>query len=170
MQGGRESQTAATFRLWGFELSKSNAAEISECAKSPWICFEMDARRTRKSNRSNLPVVRIWIIEVQRGRRSKQIQGGIAQLARASALQAEGRRFESVYLHKTGVTIFLICDACFVSRLMHCRAHSPYKIYLWNLQKITCIIFLILFGLYLFSHQSCTSSTLLLPKEIYTRK
>ena len=25
--------------------------------------------------------------------------GGIAQLARASALQAEGRRFESVYLH-----------------------------------------------------------------------
>ena len=42
------------------------------------------------------------------------------------------------------------------------------------LQKITCIIFFILFGLYSiaspFSHQSCTSSTLLLPKEIYTRK
>ena len=130
----------------------------------------MDARRTRKSNRSNLPVVRIWIIEVQRGRnlRMRQVpldlfwdgckadekvkpqqpsgcedlnyrsptrqtlktnQGGIAQLARASALQAEGRRFESVYLHKTGVTIFLICDACFLSRLMHCRAHFPYKIY-----------------------------------------
>ena len=26
-------------------------------------------------------------------------KGGIAQLARASALQAEGHRFESVYLH-----------------------------------------------------------------------
>lgn len=31
---------------------------------------------------------------------NKQEEGGIAQLARASALQAEGRRFESDYLHK----------------------------------------------------------------------
>ena len=47
-----------------------------------------------------------------------------------------------------------------------------YPVFLWlrNLQKITCIIFFVLFGLSLFSHQSCTSSTLLLPKEIYTRK
>ena len=29
----------------------------------------------------------------------KKQKGGIAQLARASALQAEGRRFDSVYLH-----------------------------------------------------------------------
>ena len=114
----------------------------------------MDARRTRKSNRSNLPVVRIWIIEVQRSRnlRMRQVpldlfwdgckadekvkpqqpsgcedlnyrsptrqtlktnQGGIAQLARASALQAEGRRFESVYLHQTGVTIRKIVTPVF---------------------------------------------------------
>ena len=39
-----------------------------------------------------------------------------------------------------------------------------------NLQKITCIILRNLFGLYLFSHQSCTSSTLLLRKQIYPRK
>ncbi len=30
--------------------------------------------------------------------------GGIAQLARASALHAEGHRFESVYLHKISLT------------------------------------------------------------------
>ena len=30
----------------------------------------------------------------------KNDKGGIAQLARVSALQAEGRRFESVYLHQ----------------------------------------------------------------------
>ena len=37
---------------------------------------------------------------VQRRRRSKETKkGGIAQLARASALQAEGRRFDSDYLH-----------------------------------------------------------------------
>ena len=30
----------------------------------------------------------------------KKQKGGIAQLARASALQAEGRRFDSDYLHK----------------------------------------------------------------------
>ena len=43
----------------------------------------------------------------------KNDKGGIAQLARASALQAEGRRFESVYLHQTGVTIFLIVTPVF---------------------------------------------------------
>lgn len=33
-----------------------------------------------------------------------------------------------------------------------------------NLQKITCIILRNLFGLYLFSHQSCATGTLLLRK------
>ena len=33
---------------------------------------------------------------------------------------------------------------------------------LCNLQKITCIILRNLFGLYLFSHQSCATGTLLL--------
>ena len=38
--------------------------------------------------------------EVQRRNRPKETKkGGIAQLARASALQAEGRRFDSDYLH-----------------------------------------------------------------------
>ena len=38
--------------------------------------------------------------EVWRSYRSKETKkGGIAQLARASALQAEGRRFDSDYLH-----------------------------------------------------------------------
>ena len=38
--------------------------------------------------------------EVQRRDRPKGTKkGGIAQLARASALQAEGRRFDSDYLH-----------------------------------------------------------------------
>ena len=32
--------------------------------------------------------------------KQKDQNGGIAQLARASALQAEGRRFDSDYLHK----------------------------------------------------------------------
>ena len=32
-------------------------------------------------------------------KRLKSIDGGIAQLARAPALQAGGQRFESVYLH-----------------------------------------------------------------------
>ena len=36
--------------------------------------------------------------------------GGIAQLARAPALQAGGRRFESVYLHPMAVTQ---CDCLF---------------------------------------------------------
>ena len=39
-----------------------------------------------------------------------------------------------------------------------------------NLQKITCIILRNLFGLDLFSHQSCATSTLLLQKKIYPRK
>ena len=39
-----------------------------------------------------------------------------------------------------------------------------------NLQKITCLILRNLFGLYLFSHQSCATGTLLLQKEIYLRK
>ena len=39
-----------------------------------------------------------------------------------------------------------------------------------NLQKITCIILRNLFGLYLFSHQSCATGTLLLRKKIYPRK
>ena len=59
----------------------------------------------------------------------KNDKGGIAQLARASALQAEGRRFESVYLHQTGVTIRKIVTLVFLLRLMHSRAHFPYKIY-----------------------------------------
>ena len=33
-----------------------------------------------------------------------------------------------------------------------------------NLQKITCLILRNLFGLYLFSHQSCATGTLLLRK------
>ena len=39
-----------------------------------------------------------------------------------------------------------------------------------NLQKITCIILRNLFGLDLFSHQSCATGTLLLRKKIYPRK
>ena len=39
-----------------------------------------------------------------------------------------------------------------------------------NLQKITCLILRNLFGLYLFSHQSCATGTLLLRKKIYPRK
>ena len=39
-----------------------------------------------------------------------------------------------------------------------------------NLQKITCIILRNLFGLDLFSHQSCATGTLLLQKKIYPRK
>ena len=39
-----------------------------------------------------------------------------------------------------------------------------------NLQKITCLILRNLFGLYLFSHQSCATGTLLLRKQIYPRK
>ena len=64
------------------------------------VCF---AARTRKKNadrRSNLMVVRREKVKsdaviVQKKRK----KGGIAQLARASALQAEGRRFDSDYLH-----------------------------------------------------------------------
>ena len=39
-----------------------------------------------------------------------------------------------------------------------------------NIQKITCIILRNLFGLDLFSHQSCATGTLLLQKKIYPRK
>ena len=39
-----------------------------------------------------------------------------------------------------------------------------------TLKKITCIILRNLFGLYLFSHQSCATGTLLLRKQIYPRK
>ena len=39
-----------------------------------------------------------------------------------------------------------------------------------NIQKITCIILRNLFGIYLFSHQSCATGTLLLQKKIYPRK
>ena len=37
-------------------------------------------------------------------------------------------------------------------------------------KKITCIILRNLFGLDLFSHQSCATGTLLLQKKIYPRK
>ena len=48
---------------------------------------------------------------------------------------------------------------------------KDYRLYLLsNLQKITCIILRNLFGLYLFSHQSCATGTLLLQKKIYPRK
>ena len=49
--------------------------------------------------------------------------GGIAQLARASALQAEGRRFDSDYLHKTKEDIQADVFFCFVE--MH-RVAVPY--------------------------------------------
>ena len=39
-----------------------------------------------------------------------------------------------------------------------------------NLQKITRIILRNLFGLYLFSYQSCATGTLLLRKQIYPQK
>ena len=39
-----------------------------------------------------------------------------------------------------------------------------------NIQKITCVILRNLFGLDLFSHQSCATGTLLLQKKIYPRK
>ena len=38
-------------------------------------------------------------------------KGGIAQLARASALQAEGHRFESVYLHSFPISFAFIYRA-----------------------------------------------------------
>ena len=45
------------------------------------------------------------------------------------------------------------------------------EIMLSNLQeKITCIILRNLFGLYLFSNQSCATGTLHLRKHIYPRK
>ena len=44
----------------------------------------------------------------------KKQKGGIAQLARASALQAEGRRFDSDYLHKTKEDIQTDVFFCFV--------------------------------------------------------
>ena len=46
-------------------------------------------------------------------------KGGIAQLARAPALQAGGRRFESVYLHKKEASKF---ECLFF--LWRCTAHS----------------------------------------------
>ncbi len=67
----------------------------------PQVHFWLDARRTSEEEGSYLVVMTARRCEVQRRRHSKERQkGGIAQLARASALQAEGRRFESVYLHK----------------------------------------------------------------------
>ena len=37
------------------------------------------------------------------------VSGGLAQLARAPALQAGGQRFESVILHLSGSTHFIVC-------------------------------------------------------------
>ena len=49
--------------------------------------------------RSNLVVVRSEDAKSDAVIDKKKRNGGIAQLARASALQAEGRRFDSDYLH-----------------------------------------------------------------------
>ena len=60
----------------------------------------MRTRKTSADRRSNLVVVRR---ENEKSdaviAQKKRKKGGIAQLARASALQAEGRRFDSDYLH-----------------------------------------------------------------------
>ena len=40
-------------------------------------------------------------------------EGGIAQLARASALQAEGRRFDSDYLHKEKTALHIVVELFF---------------------------------------------------------
>ena len=62
----------------------------------------------------------------------KKQKGGIAQLARASALQAEGRRFDSDYLHKTKEDIqtdvffcFVEMHRCFASVLYLCLGALP---------------------------------------------
>ena len=53
---------------------------------------------------------------------------------------------------------------------MICLAQKKPYIPFSNIQKITCIILRNLFGLDLFSHQSCATGTLLLKKKIYPRK
>ena len=50
--------------------------------------------------RSNLVVVRGEDAKSDEAVSQKKRNGGIAQLARAPALQAGGRRFDSDYLHK----------------------------------------------------------------------
>ena len=52
------------------------------------------------------------------------------------------------------------------SREFRIHLHPPYDDVdiFSNLQKITCLILRNLFGLYLFSHQSCATGTLLLQK------
>ena len=61
----------------------------------------MRTRKTSADRRSNLSVVRRENVKSDAVVASKETKkGGIAQLARASALQAEGRRFDSDYLHR----------------------------------------------------------------------
>ena len=61
---------------------------------------------------------------------------------------------------------WLILVTCKISHL----PFFPCRHILSNIQKITCIILRNLFGLDLFSHQSCATGTLLLQKKIYPRK
>ena len=80
-------------------------------------------------------------------------------------------------LHSAGLCRFittLLSDSFFtpgLMRVLNLIVSIPFRIHGFsNLQKITCIILRNLFGLYLFSHQSCATGTLLLRKQIYPRK
>ena len=53
---------------------------------------------------------------------------------------------------------------------MICLAQKKPYIPFSNIQKITCIILRNLFGLDLFSHQSCATGTLLLQKKDLSSK
>ena len=61
--------------------------------------FSVRSRKTSDERRSNLVVVRSEDAKSDTVIGQIKRQGGIAQLARAPALQAGGRRFDSDYLH-----------------------------------------------------------------------
>ena len=67
--------------------------------KTDEVHFEQRSRQASDERRSNLTVVRREEAKPNAVCQNNKY-GGIAQLARASALQAEGRRFDSDYLHK----------------------------------------------------------------------
>ena len=64
--------------------------------------FSVRSRKTSDERRSNLVVVRSEDAKSDTVIDKNKRNGGIAQLARAPALQAGGQRFESVILHTVG--------------------------------------------------------------------
>ena len=67
-------------------------------------------------------------------------------------------------------TVTESAEPWFVSTNHRASRLDRFQVVFSNLQKITCIILRNLFGLDLFSHQSCATGTLLLQKKIYPRK